>query len=62
VELSMLFAKLGVEVTVIEALDSMMLAFPSNLVVSVVSTASELGMETNYDSPLDVNPPLRVLQ
>lgn len=56
------FGKLGVEVTVIEALDSMMPAFPSDLVVSVASTASELGMETNYDSPRDINPPLRVLQ
>ncbi|QCC49021.1 dihydrolipoyl dehydrogenase [Halobellus limi] len=47
-ELSMLFAKLGVDVTVVEALDTMMPAFPSDLVAPVSSAASELGIETNY--------------
>ncbi|MFD1686549.1 dihydrolipoyl dehydrogenase [Halobellus litoreus] len=47
-ELSTLFAKLGVEVTVVEALDSMMPAFSPDLVAPVASAASELGIETNY--------------
>ena len=48
IELSMLFAKLGVDITVVEALDSMMPAFPSDLVAPVSSAASALGIETNY--------------
>ena len=47
-ELSMLFAKLDVEVTVVEALDAMMPVFPSDLVAPVSSAAAELGIETNY--------------
>ena len=47
-ELSMLFAKLGVDVTVVEALDSMMPAFSADLVAPVSSTVSDLGIETNY--------------
>jgi dihydrolipoamide dehydrogenase len=47
-ELSMLFAKLGVDVAVVEALDSMMPAFSADLVAPVSSTASDLGIETNY--------------
>ncbi|MFB6252958.1 MAG: dihydrolipoyl dehydrogenase [Halobellus sp.] len=47
-ELSMLFAKLGVEITVVEALDSMMPAFSPDLVAPVASAASELGIEMNY--------------
>ena len=47
-ELSMLFAKLGVDVTVVEALDSMMPAFSSDLVAPVSSNVSDLGIETNY--------------
>mgnify|MGYP000132658086 FL=1 len=47
-ELSTLFAKLGVDVTVVEALDEMMPAFAADLVAPVSSTASELGIELNY--------------
>ena len=47
-ELSMLSAKLGVDVAVVEALDSMMPAFSADLVAPVSSTASDLGIETNY--------------
>jgi dihydrolipoamide dehydrogenase len=46
-ELSMLFSKLGVDVTVLEALDSMMPAFSSDLVAPVSSNASDLGIATN---------------
>ncbi|WP_336022832.1 dihydrolipoyl dehydrogenase [Halobellus salinisoli] len=47
-ELAMLFAKLGVDITVVEALDSMMPVFSSDVVAPVASAASDLGIEVNY--------------
>ncbi|MHC3437442.1 dihydrolipoyl dehydrogenase [Natrialbaceae archaeon A-gly3] len=47
-ELSMAFAKLGVDVTVIEALESMLPGFPPALVEPVESRAGELDIDCHY--------------
>ncbi len=47
-ELSMAFAKLGVDVTVVEALDSMLPGFPSELVEPVEARADEFGIDCQY--------------
>ncbi|MDG5776525.1 dihydrolipoyl dehydrogenase [Haloarculaceae archaeon H-GB2-1] len=47
-ELSTVFAKLGVDVTVVEALDEMMPGFTADLVAPVRSAADDLGIEVDY--------------
>ncbi|ADB62971.1 dihydrolipoamide dehydrogenase (plasmid) [Haloterrigena turkmenica DSM 5511] len=47
-ELSTAFAKLGVDVTVVEALESMLPGFPPALVEPVESRAGELGIDCHY--------------
>ncbi|MFC6874997.1 dihydrolipoyl dehydrogenase [Halobellus marinus] len=46
-ELSTMFAKLGVEVTVLEALDTMLQGFPANLVAPVDGRVTELGIDVH---------------